>query len=85
MKYLGYVINGLGISPGISRIKALKGAPIPDSTEKLRSFLGFAQYYAQFRQASVTSLHCTIPEFGNATSLTEDYNRSSMPFSMVKP
>lgn len=77
MKYLGYVISGQGISPDISRIKALKDAPIPDSAEKLHSFLGFAQYYAKFVPnfaALAQPLYTALQEFDNTTSIAKDYN-----------
>ena len=78
MKYLGYVINGQGISPDISRIKTLKEAAIPDSAEKLHSFLGFAQYYAKFVPnfaALAQPLYTALQAFDNAISLAEDYHR----------
>ena len=48
LRYLGSIIDGRGISGDVERIKALKKTPKPDSFEKLRSFLEFAQYYSKF-------------------------------------
>lgn len=48
LKYLGYILDGNGISPDIERIRSVKDAPMPDSPKKLQSFLGFAQFYARF-------------------------------------
>jgi transposase InsO family protein len=48
LKYLGYIITGDGISADLDRIQALRRAPRPTTCEQLRSFLGFAQYYAKF-------------------------------------
>ena len=56
LKYLGYIINGEGISADKERVKALSLAPKPSSAEQLRSFLGFAQYYSKF-----------VPNFSNLT------------------
>lgn len=48
LKYLGYIICGQGISADKEQIKALQSAPEPNTPEKLKSFLGFAQYYLRF-------------------------------------
>jgi len=48
LRYLGYVLNGQGISADLDRIRAVKKAPRPSNVEQLRTFLGFAQYYAKF-------------------------------------
>ena len=48
LKYLGFIIDGHGISADAERIKALQSAPAPSTAEKLKSFLGFAQYYSKF-------------------------------------
>jgi transposase InsO family protein len=48
IKYLGYYIDGRGISPDAERIGALQKAPKPATVQATRSFLGFVQYYAKF-------------------------------------
>ena len=48
LRYLVYVLNADGISADLERIEALQKAPRPTKAEQLRSFLGFAQYYAKF-------------------------------------
>jgi hypothetical protein len=48
IRYLGYYLDGKGISPDVERIRALKEAPVPSTPEKLKSFLGFVQYYSKF-------------------------------------
>lgn len=68
LKYLGYILTGEGISPDLDRIQALRKAPKPSKVEELRSFLGFAQYYAKF-----------TPNFSNQAKplydlLTNDFN-----------
>ena len=46
--YLGYVINSQGIKPDSERVISVAKAPRPKSSQELRSFLGFMQYYAKF-------------------------------------
>jgi hypothetical protein len=48
IKYLGYYIDGRGISPDVDRIQVLKKAEKPKTCAQLRSFLGFMQYYSKF-------------------------------------
>ena len=48
IRYLGYYLDGRGISPDVERIRAVKDAPKPTSVAELRSFLGFVQYYSKF-------------------------------------
>jgi len=48
LKYLGYIVDGTGISADLDRIRALRLSPKPTTGEQLRSFLGFAQYYSKF-------------------------------------
>ena len=62
----------------MNRIQALKDTPIPDSAEKLHSFLGFTQYYAKFVPnfaALAEPLYTALQEFDNATSQAKDYNK----------
>lgn len=59
-------------------MQSLKDTPIPDSAEKLHSFLGFAQYYVKsvpnFAELA-QPLYTALQEFDNATTLSKDYNR----------
>lgn len=48
LKYLGYILDETGITADTDRILAVKNAPKPDTTDKLKSFLGFAQFYSKF-------------------------------------
>ena len=48
IKYLGYTIDGRGISPDEDRAQALQKAPKPTTKEELRSLLGFLQFYSRF-------------------------------------
>ena len=48
LRYLGYIVDGEGISADMDRIHAVKLSPRPTTGEQLRSFLGFAQYYSKF-------------------------------------
>ena len=48
LKYLGYLLDGTGISADKNRFETLRKAPRPETPDQLRSFLGFAQYYAKF-------------------------------------
>ena len=78
IKYLGYVINGDGISPDNDRIKALQLAPKPQSSEQLQSFLGFAQYYSRFvPNFSVLTqpLYQLIPDFQWSQAADKQYDK----------
>jgi len=48
MPYLGYLISEKGISPDPDRIKAIRSAAVPKSSNELRSILGLFQYYSRF-------------------------------------
>lgn len=71
LKYLGYCVDADGISADHDRIQALRRAPKPKSVDQLRSFLGFAQYYAKF-----------VPRFAHKAEplydLLKDFNWSEL-------
>lgn len=46
--YLGHIINGKGIQPDPSKIRALTEMPIPRNQQGIRKFLGFSNYYRRF-------------------------------------
>ena len=46
--YLGYCIDGRGITVDKERIKPILQSPKPKTRSELRSFLGFAQYFSKF-------------------------------------
>ena len=48
VKYLGHIVSGKGVSPDPGNIQAVADWKIPDSENKLRSFLGLASYYRRF-------------------------------------
>jgi len=48
IKYLGYCIDGNGITPDQERIQPIIKAPKPTTMNQLKSFLGFMQYYSTF-------------------------------------
>ena len=48
ISYLGYRINGMGITPDINKINPVLSAPYPVNQKALESFLGFCQYYQKF-------------------------------------
>jgi hypothetical protein len=57
IKYLGYYVDGHGISPDKDRIIAVSQASKPTTAAQLQSFLGFIQYYSKFiPQFSTTAL-----------------------------
>ena len=47
-KYLGHVIDAVGISPDPEKIRQIKERPQPKSVPDIRSFLGLAGYYRSF-------------------------------------
>ena len=68
LKYLGYIVSGEGISADKERIEALSKAPMPNTADQLRSFLGFAQYYTKFvPNFAGLARPCTIPWRTKAT------------------
>ena len=46
--YLGHVISEKGITPNPKKIEAVTNYPTPNNADKLRSFLGLANYYRRF-------------------------------------
>lgn len=48
IRYLGYCIDGRGITVDKERIQPILQSPKPKTHGELRSFLGFAQYFSKF-------------------------------------
>ena len=45
IKYLGYVIDSVGIHVDPKKVHILKEWPIPKKIQELRSFLGLVNFY----------------------------------------
>lgn len=56
VKYLGYIINKVGISVDVARLEEVKNYPAPKNLRTLRGFLGVMNYYKKF-----------IPEYSDKT------------------
>lgn len=48
LKYLGYVVNGNGLSVDPDKIKAILSIPTPKNQREVRSVLGMASWYRRF-------------------------------------
>lgn len=48
VKYLGHIIAQGTVSMDPSKVKSVKGYPIPKSLKELRGFLGLLGYYKRF-------------------------------------
>ena len=48
--YLGHVVSAAGMSPDMSKVKAIKTFPLPWNVRDVRSFLGLAGYYRSFKK-----------------------------------
>lgn len=48
IQFLGYKINSRGLKPMEDKVFAIVNAPIPDSVQKLQSYLGLLNYYSRF-------------------------------------
>ena len=48
IKFFGYVLSAVGISPDPAKVQALREAERPVNAEEVRSFLGMANYSARF-------------------------------------
>lgn len=59
--YLGHNISERGILPDLSKIDVIKNYPVPHNVNKVKSFLGLANYYRKF-----------VPDF---SSIIEPINR----------
>ena len=44
IEFLGHTLSRKGVTPSLSKVQSIKDMPLPDSKEKLRSFLGLAAY-----------------------------------------
>ena len=48
--YLGHIMSASGVSPDMSKVKAIKTFPLLRNVQDVRSFLGLAGYYRSFRK-----------------------------------
>ena len=48
IKYMGYVIDFVGIHVDQNKVQILKDWPIPQNIHEMRSFLGFVNFYRWF-------------------------------------
>lgn len=48
MAYLGHVVIASGVTPDMSKVKAIKNFPLPRNVRDVRSFLGLAENYGTF-------------------------------------
>ena len=48
MEFLGFNVNGIGITPMEAKVAAIKSLKPPTNVSHLRSLLGFLNYYRQF-------------------------------------
>ena len=48
IKYLGYVIDSIGIHVNLAKVQILKYWPIPQNIHELKCFLGLANFYQWF-------------------------------------
>jgi hypothetical protein len=48
MEFLGFQVNGIGITPMDAKVAAIRDLKSPISVPHLRSLLGFLNYYRQF-------------------------------------
>lgn len=54
VEFLGYLINGSGIYPTDSKIKAVRNAPTPQNKMELQAFLGLLNFYSVFLPQKAT-------------------------------
>ena len=60
--YLGHVIYSEGLHPIVEKVEAVEGAPEPQDTHQLESYLGLLTYYGKFllNMAMVLTLLCQL-------------------------
>lgn len=54
VEFLGYLIDGNGIQPTASKLRAIKEAPKPKTKAELQAFLGLLNFYGIFLKQKVT-------------------------------
>ena len=67
--YLGYRLTSEGLLPDESKLSAVKDFPIPNTTKKLKGFLGLADYYRRF-----------IPNFSKIAKPLTNLLKNNTPF-----
>ena len=48
VKFLGHIVDAEGVRPNPAKVEAIKNFPRPDTTTKLRSFIGMASFFRKF-------------------------------------
>ena len=48
LSYLGFIIDSSGTRPDPANVRAIVECPVPNNADRLRSFLGMANYYGRF-------------------------------------
>ena len=46
--YLGHTLTASGIIPGLDKAKAIRDAPMPDTSNRVKSFVGLANYFRNY-------------------------------------
>ena len=47
-KYLGFVVNGMGVKPDPEKVEAIRGLATPRTVKEVRGFIGMCGYYRRF-------------------------------------
>lgn len=74
VEFLGYVISGSGIQPQPNKLEAIKNAPYPTDVHKLKSLLGFLNFYRNFipRMSSILEPLHNLLKKGVEWNFSED-------------
>jgi hypothetical protein len=72
--YLGHLVSANGVSPDVSKVKAIKSFPLHRSVRDVRAFLGLAGYYRSF-----------IPNFAALSKPLTLLTRKDEKFSWSEP
>lgn len=72
-QYLGFVINGRGISPDPKKVEAIRSLPTPTCVREVLSFIGMCSYYRRF-----------IPNFSEIAEPVIDLTRKFARFKWTE-
>jgi len=72
--YLRHLVSADGVSPDVSKVKAIKSFPLPSSVRDVKSFLGLTGYYRSF-----------IPNFAALSKLLTLLTRKDEKFCWSEP
>ena len=72
LSYLGHIIDAFGTKPDPEKVRAVVDCAVPENAEKLRSFLGMANYYGKF----ISNLSGIAAPLYALTRTDADYNWS---------